>query len=236
MGCLSTVHAVTILQYNSVTSTNITVASNNNVAAQLAEVANDAAFVSSFSATTFTDDITLSRTHQAQSTSVLGGEDGNAGEGANDLAFSFGNSALLNNSSTVNSPYIAANFVVAQDLNLTEFSLNTDPNNGDTVSGARDVALFVSIDGGTFTQFGSAINNGNNNLTTNIFTDSVSVLSGQQVEFRATFSDRTGFQVSNLQSFTRVGDLRISAEAVPEPSSAALLGLGGLALIMRRRK
>lgn len=31
-------------------------------------------------------------------------------------------------------------------------------------------------------------------------------------------------------------DMRITVNAVPEPSSAALLGLGGLALILRRRK
>ena len=236
VGCLSTAHAVTILQFDSVTDTNITAATNNNAGTQLAQVANDIAFVSSSSATTFTDDVTLARTHLTQSTNVLGD---NAGPGANDLAFSFGNSALANNSSDINSPFIGVNFVAAQDLSLTAFSLNTDPNNGTGLTGARDVTLFVSTDGGTtFTQFGEAINNGNNNLNTNIFTDSVSVLSGETVEFRAAFSDRTGFQVGNLQSFTRVGDFQISAEAlvIPEPSSTALLGLGALGLLARRKR
>ena len=241
VGCLSTVHAatilpVTILQYDSTTTSALDANdpdTPNDPQPQLAVVASDGAFVLSSSATTFTDDLTFSRTHLEQSTPLLGEL---APDDALDLAFSFGDSALDNNSSTVDSPFIGLNFVAAQDLNLTEFSLAVDPNNGPNFNGARDVTLFVSIDGGEFTQFGDAITRSGNALNTNTYTDSVSVLLGQEVEFRAAFSDRGGFSATNLQSFTRVGDIQISAEAVPEPSSAALLGLGGLALIMRRRK
>ena len=37
-------------------------------------------------------------------------------------------------------------------------------------------------------------------------------------------------------SFIAIDDVFLEVTAVPEPSSAALLGLGGLALILRRRK
>jgi hypothetical protein len=37
-------------------------------------------------------------------------------------------------------------------------------------------------------------------------------------------------------TYTGIGEIRFGAAAVPEPSTTALLGLGGLALILRRRK
>ncbi|QQL43673.1 PEP-CTERM sorting domain-containing protein [Sulfuriroseicoccus oceanibius] len=41
---------------------------------------------------------------------------------------------------------------------------------------------------------------------------------------------------TNLTSNGSIGVAYVTAQAVPEPSSAALLGLGGLAMILRRRK
>ena len=44
-------------------------------------------------------------------------------------------------------------------------------------------------------------------------------------------------QQTNVGTFDGyVGALQLRTTAVPEPSSTALLGLGGLALILRRRK
>jgi len=42
--------------------------------------------------------------------------------------------------------------------------------------------------------------------------------------------------LSNTGGQTRIDNVRLDLVAVPEPSSAALLGLGGLALLLRRRK
>ncbi len=228
-------NAVLILTYNSATTTASTGGALDG--SQLAEVFNDSALVSSFDATTFTDASTTSRTHLAQSTNVLGTT---APTGALDIAFNFGGAMRVTNGTASNSTgaHIGTNFVAAQSLTLTDFSVRTDPNNGGNNFGARDITLFVSVAGGTFTQFGDMINRGNNNLQSNTFTDSVLVAAGETVEFRAVFTDFGSQSANNLQSFTRVGDINISADValIPEPSSTALLGLGGLALILRRRK
>ena len=58
--------------------------------------------------------------------------------------------------------------------------------------------------------------------------------------FSSTQSGVTHIQLNNFKSFevgnlVGIGEIRFG-EAVPEPSTTALLGLGGLALILRRRK
>lgn len=224
--------ATVILTFNSDT----TVASAGGAldGSQLAAISSDADFVTSSDSITSTNSTTTSRTHIAQSTGVLGST---APAGAIDIAFNFSNAgAIPAGTATFDGAFIGAGFVAAQDFNLTEFSVLADPNNGGSLNGARDVSLFVSLDGITFTQFGTTSDNANNGLSTNIFTDSLAVSVGDTVEFRAAFDDSSGSTVNNLQSFTRVGQIQISAEAIPEPSSTALLGLGGLTLLLRRRR
>ena len=66
---------------------------------------------------------------------------------------------------------------------------------------------------------------------------------GPSVAQTKTFTTQTGVTHIQLGNFTNLegttyvgfGEIRFS-EAVPEPSTTALLGLGGLALILRRRK
>jgi len=62
--------------------------------------------------------------------------------------------------------------------------------------------------------------------------------SAERIEFTKNYNNVTEVKFSNLQgqNTTFRGWNSVAFVAVPEPSSAALLGLGGLALIMRRRK
>ena len=52
----------------------------------------------------------------------------------------------------------------------------------------------------------------------------------------ATEGEDLNLRISATGSGTAIDDVSLEVNAVPEPSSAALLGLGGLALILRRRK
>jgi hypothetical protein len=56
---------------------------------------------------------------------------------------------------------------------------------------------------------------------------------GESAVIRLAFSGGTG---SGGGHHLFVDNIAVSGDLVPEPSSAALLGLGGLALILRRRK
>ncbi len=58
---------------------------------------------------------------------------------------------------------------------------------------------------------------------------------GTDAIFSLTFSGATGTSGGGGQE-TLIDNIGITADVVPEPSTTALLGLGGLALILRRRK
>lgn len=93
------------------------------------------------------------------------------------------------------------------------------------------------IQGGTPTQvsqFVSPITD----LTLNDGTDGVSSFSFQKIG-TATVNGSGEIVVtlgSSVSGWAMADAIAIQSAAVPEPSSAALLGLGGLALILRRRK
>jgi len=161
----------------------------------------------------------------------------------NDMHFRFGGNGTaisysLTAANALTGFWVGTNFTAAQNITLDElsFDLFANSQNGSLYS-ARDVGLFASLDGGTsFTQFGALdLTSSTGNQNTSTFTDTLAVASGQEVQLRLLFTDKTSL-ASNLQASTRVGNLVISGTAVPEPSSTALLGLGGLALILRRRK
>lgn len=67
------------------------------------------------------------------------------------------------------------------------------------------------------------------------FTDAAT---GLELEAPGGYGDGTALIANNFHTTALAWDLNFEANfnTVPEPSSAALLGLGGLALIMRRRK
>ncbi|MBK1853941.1 PEP-CTERM sorting domain-containing protein [Verrucomicrobiaceae bacterium 5K15] len=130
--------------------------------------------------------------------------------------------------------FIFFTFTAAQAFNLTELSAISDPNNGTGRHGAQTAGAFVSVNGGTFNQFGSDFSLLNNAPRTNVFTDTLFIDAADTVEVRLAFTEE---EFSNgFQAATRIGSISVNGDPIPEPSSAALLGLGGLALILRRRK
>tara|TARA_B110000879_G_scaffold172437_1_gene223951 strand:+ start:3466 stop:4137 length:672 start_codon:yes stop_codon:yes gene_type:complete len=103
-------------------------------------------------------------------------------------------------------------------------------NNTSTKWGVDEMDISFSSDG---------VNFGN---TATVSFDPDIALNGPSSAQTRTFSIQSGvthIQLDSIKSFdmSRVGfgEIRFS-EAVPEPSTTALLGLGGLALILRRRK
>ncbi|MFC5050439.1 PEP-CTERM sorting domain-containing protein [Rubritalea spongiae] len=102
--------------------------------------------------------------------------------------------------------------------------------------GAQDFQVRASFDG--FTNFIEVSGFQNQAIAQDTFTNYSFDLTDSgfdvvtSVEFRIYLDDRAGNQ--NSSSGTYIDNVVISA--VPEPSSTALLGLGGLALILRRRK
>lgn len=243
-------NAATILQYDSITNT-----ANNSGLGQLGALNVDGAFVSSELSYIGSDGTTVQGVGSvadyggaaapANATTVNGGATtqravttvGPAGSG--DVAFEMNPNGALSGStadSLAGGNFIFFTFTAAQDFELTELSALSDPNNGSNRNGARTAGAFVSVNGGSFTQFGSDFTLNTNGLRTNLFTDTLLISSADTVEVRLAFTDE--LFSSGFQAATRVGSISVIGEAVviPEPSSTALLGLGGLALILRRRK
>jgi hypothetical protein len=107
--------------------------------------------------------------------------------------------------------------------------------------------FFYSADGTTFTQFGSSYDGPDLDFSSSTFRpenvlswdlSSISALDNDSsVFFRVAVNGTTsegGGTIGSAGSF-RVDDFTVNASAVPEPASLALLGLGGLALLRRRR-
>ena len=160
----------------------------------------------------------------------------------NDLNFRFGSNPEVQltdsdvSGSLASGNYIEFGYTAAQAQILDGFDYNLQANSANgTTYAARDSGLFVSVNSGAFTQFG-ATDQGSNGINGNVsFTDAVTVSSGDVITYRLAFADKTNIS-QNLQSATRIGNVRISATAVPEPTSLAVLGIGALALMTRRRR
>ena len=111
-------------------------------------------------------------------------------------------------------------------INVTGISINLWRNGG----GAPDTMAFeVSVDGGAFVAFGTGDTEASTGLAANRDFNFTGDVSGSSIVVRFAPTSSTG----NLH----ISDIVVTGTTnVPEPSSAALLGLGGLALILRRRK
>lgn len=230
---LSYAQASTVLFYDSTTTT-------IDSLGRIDSLTDSSLIASSDSTTSLGSNSVFQLEHANQTNTVTLGD-------GDDRAFRFGGlttsigegATVINAAYALNSGHhIGASFTAAQDISLTSFSYNLQVNNFGGHA-AADSGLFFSVDNGaSFTQFGDIDNQtANGNRGTITFTDTFLVESGQSVEFRLAFADRTQTDASRINSAaTRIGSINISATAVPEPSSVALLGLGGLALLMRRRK
>ncbi|MDB4419248.1 PEP-CTERM sorting domain-containing protein, partial [bacterium] len=199
----------------------------------------DNSLVSSADATTSIDaNGTIKAGPHASQTNVQGP----SGTGR-DLHFRFGGNSTaisyaLTPANALTGSWLGVSITAAQDISLDEFSFHLFANSqSGSLYAARDVGLFASLDSGTsFTQFGALDETatGNGNQGTITFTDTLAISSGQEVELRLLFSDKTSL-ATNLQSSTRIGDIAISGTAVPEPSAVAL-GLAGFGFLLRRRR
>lgn len=200
------VHGATILYYDS-NSVNTNDVDLERIASQT-----DVAFVASSDATTSVGSGVAALGAPNTQINIV-----TLGTG-NDLMFRFGTGAYSDDlpAALADGKWLGMSFVAAQDLNLEEltFLLYNNSNNASSYS-ARDVALYVRIGTvGGFTQFGaiddSATGNGNQGTIT--FTDKFTVLSGQTVQLRLAFTDRTR-GTNDLQAATRIGSIEISGTA-----------------------
>jgi hypothetical protein len=135
-------------------------------------------------------------------------------------------------------------------LGLSNISLTFDQTSSNT--GPRDFGVFYSTNGVSFTQFGAdyqvlpnAAPNPTWNATTSspIYTFSYDLSSVASLNNAATVTFRLQNTTTVAANGTtvaatgtdRVDNVIIQTQAVPEPASMAVLGLGVVALIRRRR-
>jgi hypothetical protein len=143
---------------------------------------------------------------------------------------------------------------LAEALNNDSYATITIINNTGDVYGLDELSFdFVWGPGGNNSESGAmyvmsnrsayAVNNellsiakdATDDTTSEVSADLSSLSSlgtGSSIEFRLYFSDNA----NNTSPIFRVDNVTVNGTAVPEPSSTVLLGLGGLALILRRRR
>lgn len=102
-----------------------------------------------------------------------------------------------------------------------------------TANGNTHNAYSISFEtGGSSVFLGSGtVANDGNYTDVDVDASAATLADGATGRFVITFSGATSPSSSSF-----IDNVGFSGEAIPEPSSAILLGLGGLALIMRRRK
>ena len=115
------------------------------------------------------------------------------------------------------------------NMTTTTIAVGDTFNFGFTNVRGRDVDMqLVYNDGGVLTGIAGTEFGGDQYET---YTSSLIVTAGD-----AWIGKVVGVGILAASNYPEVDDVTLSVSAVPEPSSAALLGLGGLALILRRRK
>lgn len=157
---------------------------------------------------------------------TLGADDNQVFNISNGSTFTAG-ATTLNNSSALN---ISGATFSATDLTLNSYGAGGFVNLFD--GGQLNIS-------GSFTNNANFINFDSASTTGSVFIDNVDVATVQAMVTAGDFGI-AGAAETTLSSFSYTingsGVDIVSSAAVPEPSSTALLGLGGLALILRRRK
>ena len=158
-----------------------------------------------------------------------GSQDGNSAHTSAYLIVEKGSSTDVH-TFTITIPDLGSNSV-----NLTNLSFDfgeVGPDNG-----APTWTISSDLGGGTITPNtanGVGTGNWNTDSASLALAGSFSGLNNTSVTF--TLSNAAGGNNSTDTWGTWIDNVVLTGEAVPEPSTTALLGLGGLALILRRRK
>ena len=112
-----------------------------------------------------------------------------------------------------------------QTIDVTSLTMSSYRNGGGAPS---QLQWHVSVDGATEEEYGTEQVGQTGGFATDTFTESIT--GATTVKFAFRLDNATG------NGNIHFNDIQVNGAVVPEPSSAALLGLGGLALILRRRK
>ena len=129
--------------------------------------------------------------------------------------------------------YVTWGLTFAEPYNLDDFSIRFDKD----ANGADDVILQLSVNGGAYANVltDTAVNAaGEEHLNVSLATfDNVSSFVMRAVLFNAT--TQTG--IFDFENSANIGNgaFRLNGTPVPEPATAGLLGLAGLAMLRRRR-
>lgn len=110
--------------------------------------------------------------------------------------------------------WIGASFTAADDITIDSLSVDLFVNNANATSwAARDVGLFLRTGNtGSFTPYGAVIEGVNGDNGTVVFDDSFSVSTGEEVQWRLAFTNRTNVEVAfPATRSTRVGSIRLNA-------------------------
>ena len=142
--------------------------------------------------------------------------------------------------------YLGFQVTVAEASNFTSFSFDFGADNISNSNGSRvRLSLFAQVNGGGFAEIDgpyvemkTTANSTANRYNIGSFTKDLSGLGsfsgGEVVDFRIAFSD-SGSNKTDRYAF--VDNLVLENNLpVPEPGSLALLGLGGLCVLKRRRR
>ncbi|BDS06103.1 hypothetical protein NT6N_11430 [Oceaniferula spumae] len=150
-----------------------------------------------------------------------------------DLGANGSNSFNLNEVFTLTVSYVSATGVPSgQTLQIVDFAFtNIDAFR----AGATNGSVTYNWDSSARSATQSQTNAGTGAIS-GVSDDQTFDLLGGDYVATLSISSQTGSSPSGMRFGTDGFDATITTVTVPEPSSAALLGLGGIALILRRRK
>jgi len=232
---ITTVVAATLMSGNAATLAQYTFDNTSN-----SNLANNAANVAAFSASSVDANVTAGVAGSGPGFDAIitaggvlfGAEGQGVSDGPNpNLAGAINDGDYFTVSISANAGYLL-------DLDSFDFGI------GRAANGTTDYAVFTSIEG--FDNGDELLFSDGGNIVSTTASNDVSVdLSSslydslETIEFRIVIDNRSSNSSSSSATFidnVTISGLAISSVAIPEPSSVALLGLGGLVLVARRKR